>query len=150
MMDFHIRPAEKEDCPRMMELIRELALYEQAPEEVTVSMAEFIDAGFGKQPVWEALVIEVNGQIIGIALYYVRYSTCKGRRLYLEDIVVTEEARGKGYGKQLLDHTIALAKEKGYSGMMWQVLDWNEPAKTFYKKYDTKFEGEWINVNIDF
>lgn len=150
MMDFQIRPAKKEDCPRMMELIRELALYEKAAEEVTVSMDEFIDAGFGDHPTWAALVAQVNGAIIGIALYYVRYSTWKGRRLYLEDIVITEEMRGKGYGKQLLEQTMELAKAEGYSGMMWQVLEWNEPAKAFYKKYDTKFEGEWINVKIDF
>ena len=85
-----------------------------------------------------------------MSLYYIRYSTWKGRRLYLEDIIVTESMRGKGFGKLLLDHTIEYAKEQGYSGMMWQVLDWNTPAIDFYKKYNTKFDGEWINVNIDF
>lgn len=134
----------------MMALIRELALYEKAPEQVTVSMEEFIDAGFGKNPVWEALVGEINGRIVGMSLYYVRYSTWKGRRLYLEDIVVTEEMRGNGYGKLLLERTVDLAKQRGYSGMMWQVLDWNASAIAFYKKYDTKFEEEWINVKINF
>lgn len=149
-MEFQIRAAQKDDCPAMMELIRELAVHEKAPREVTVNMDEFIDAGFGKQPVWEALVGELNGKIVGMALYYVRYSTWKGRKLYLEDLVVTEKMRGKGYGKQLLDHTIELARQRGYCGIMWQVLEWNEAAISFYKKYDTTFEEEWINVKIDF
>lgn len=148
-MEFHIRTAAVEDCPTMMELIHELALYEHAPEEVTVSMDEFVDAGFGPQPTWGAFVAEHEGQIIGMSLYYIRYSTWKGRRLYLEDLIVTEEFRGKGAGKLLLDRTIAFAKEKKYSGMMWQVLDWNEPAINFYKKYGADFDGGWINVNLN-
>jgi len=149
-MSLIIRDAVKEDCPRLMELIKELALFEKAPEQVTVSMEEFEDAGFGDNPVWWAFVGEYNGDIIAMSLYYIRYSTWKGRRLYLEDIIVTKEMRGMGIGKELLDHTISYAKEHGYSGMMWQVLDWNQPAIDFYNKYDTNFEGDWINVNINF
>lgn len=149
-MSLSIRKAVVEDCPRIMELVRELALYEKAPEQVTVTMEEVIEAGFGEHPVWEAFVGIHDGQIVGLSLFYIRYSTWKGRRLYLEDIIVTEEMRGMGYGKVLLDHTIAFAKEKGYSGMMWQVLEWNEPAIRFYKKYNTNFENEWLNVNINF
>jgi GNAT superfamily N-acetyltransferase len=149
-MSLTIRDAVLEDCPRLMELIRELALFEKAPEEVTVSMDEFEDAGFGPNPVWWAFVAEYNGHIVAMSLYYIRYSTWKGRRLYLEDIIVTEEMRGMGIGKELLDHTINYAKENGFSGMMWQVLDWNKPAIDFYKKYDTKLDEEWINVSIDF
>ncbi|HIY76964.1 MAG TPA: GNAT family N-acetyltransferase, partial [Candidatus Sphingobacterium stercorigallinarum] len=85
-----------------------------------------------------------------MSLYYTRYSTWKGRQLYLEDIVVTQKMRGKGYGKLLLDHTIAFAKQRGYSGITWQVLDWNQSAIDFYKKYNTKFEEEWINVKVNF
>lgn len=149
-MSLTIRNAVKADCPRLLELIKELALFEKAPEEVTVSMEEFEDSGFGENPVWWAFVGEYEGEIIGMSLYYIRYSTWKGRRLYLEDIIITESMRGKGFGKDLLDHTIAYAKEQGYSGMMWQVLDWNTPAIDFYKKYNTKFDEEWINVNINF
>lgn len=149
-MSLTIRNAVKVDCPRLLELIKELALFEKAPEEVTVSMEEFEDSGFGENPVWWAFVGEYEGEIIGMSLYYIRYSTWKGRRLYLEDIIITESMRGKGFGKDLLDHTIAYAKEQGYSGMMWQVLDWNTPAIDFYKKYNSKFDEEWINVNINF
>lgn len=149
-MSLTIRNAVKADCPRLLELIKELALFEKAPEEVTVSMQEFEDSGFGENPVWWAFVGEYEGEIIGMSLYYIRYSTWKGRRLYLEDIIITESMRGKGFGKDLLDHTIAYAKEEGYSGMMWQVLDWNTPAIDFYKKYNSKFDEEWINVNINF
>ena len=149
-MSLTIRNAVKADCPRLLELIKELALFENAPDEVTVSMQEFEDSGFGENPVWWAFVGEYEVKIIGMSLYYIRYSTWKGRRLYLEDIIITESMRGKGFGKDLLDHTIAYAKEQGYSGMMWQVLDWNTPAIDFYKKYNTKFDEEWINVNINF
>lgn len=134
----------------MMALIRELATYEKAPDAVTVSMEEFIESGFGPSPVWGAFVAERDGYIIGLSLYYIRYSTWKGRRLYLEDLVVTKKERGNGVGKRLLDRTVAFAKEKNYSGMMWQVLDWNTPAINFYKKYQAEFDGEWFNVSLNF
>ena len=143
-----IRLATKEDCPRLLELINELALYEKAPHEVTVTLKEFEDAGFGKNPVWKAFVAENDGIIIGLALYYVRYSTWKGCRLYLEDLVVTEEFRGKGIGKALFDKIIVEAKEQGYNGMTWQVLDWNEPALNFYKKYEAGVEAGWLNASL--
>lgn len=149
-MDILIRKAKIEDCETMMELVRELAIYEKAPNEVTVSLEEFKSAGFGDHPVWGAFVAEVDQKIVGMSLYYIRYSTWKGRRLYLEDLIVNEPFRGYGIGKLLLDQTIAYAKEKQYSGMMWQVLDWNEPAIKFYEKYDASFDGEWINVNLNF
>lgn len=144
-----IRRAEKKDCPRMMELVRELALYEKAPEQVTVTLAHFEESGFGPNPVWWAFVAESDGVVVGIALYYVRYSTWKGSRMFLEDIVVTESFRGKGIGKLLFDRLIVEAKEKSFSGMVWQVLEWNEPAINFYKKYNAKFDPEWWNASID-
>jgi len=150
-MKIIIREALREDCPRMMELVKELAEYEKAAEQVTVSFDHFAESGFGPNPVWWAWVAETEGKVEGFALYYVRYSTWKGQRMYLEDIVVTEKMRGKGMGKLLLGKLIQVAKEKGYSGIMWQVLDWNEPAIHFYKKFDAvRFDAEWINCSIDF
>ncbi len=145
-METVIRRARKEDCPRLMELILELAEFEKAgPGAVTATQAHFEDSGFGEKPVWWAFVAETQGTITGFALYYIRYSTWKGQRLYLEDLIVTQEMRGKGVGKLLFDRLIREVGEKNYSGMVWQVLDWNEPAIQFYKKYGATLEPEWIN-----
>lgn len=131
-----------------MELITELAVYEKAPEQVTVNFDHFVESGFGDQPVWWAFVAEVDGKVEGFALYYIRYSTWKGQRLYLEDLIVTEKMRGKGLGKLLFDQLIRETRDKGFTGMVWQVLDWNEPGINFYKKYNAEFDGGWINCSI--
>ena len=144
----NIRRAVKEDCPRLLELVKELALYEKAPQEVTVTEEHFEESGFGTNPVWWAIVAEENGVILGFALYYIRYSTWKGQAMYLEDILVTEVVRGKGIGKLLMDWLMIEAIEKGFSRIVWQVLEWNEPAINFYKKYNADFDGEWVNCSI--
>ncbi|WP_375180996.1 GNAT family N-acetyltransferase [Chryseobacterium sp.] len=150
MSEVIIRKAIQEDCEPMLELIKELADYEKALHEVTLTLDQFIEDGFGKSPVWGAFVAEFNGKIVGISLYYDRYSTWKGRRLYLEDLVVTENLRGKQIGKKLFEATIDYGKSNQYSGMVFQVLNWNEPAINFYKKYSPKFDDEWFNVSIEF
>ncbi len=156
----------------MMELIHELAVYEKEPEAVTVNFDHFVESGFGLNPVWQAFVAspnpskgggkaEIDGkniantstenEIFGFALCYIRYSTWKGQRLYLEDLLVTEKMRGKGIGKLLFDTLIEECKVKKYSGLVWQVLDWNEPAINFYKKYpEVVIDKGWLNCFIDF
>jgi len=133
-----------------MELVRELAIYEKAPNEVTVTEEHFIESGFGSHPVWWAFVAEVDGAVQGFALYYIRYSTWKGQRLYLEDIVVTEQMRGKKLGQLLFNRLIEEAKALNLTGMVWQVLDWNESAISFYKKYNATLDGEWVNCSLNF
>ena len=135
----------------MMELIQELAVYEKEPDAVTVSIDHFVESGFGEKPVWFAWVAEHEGHVEGFALCYIRYSTWKGQRLYLEDFLVSEKMRGKGMGKLLFDTLIEEYKAKKYSGLVWQVLDWNEPAINFYKKYpEVSIDGGWLNCSINF
>jgi ribosomal protein S18 acetylase RimI-like enzyme len=227
-MDFTIRRARREDCAEIMELIRELAIFERAPDEVTATLEHFEESGFGNHPVWWAFVAcapvpgttaagsekeetktrveaelsaeNIAGQtepamstdmlqpaagyrvapfiqleeplnpeaaepakkmlslmpealpcerIIGFALYYIRYSTWKGQRMYLEDLLVTESWRCRGVGTALMDALIAAAKAEGLHGISWQVLEWNEPAIAFYKRYQARFAPEWVNVAID-
>lgn len=145
-----IRRAEKKDCKRLLELVNELAVYEKAPQEVTVTLQHFEESGFGENPVWWGFVAEDDNLILGFALYYIRYSTWKGQSLYLEDFLVTEKARGKGIGKLLFDRIIKECKEKGFKRMCWQVLEWNEPAINFYKKYNATLDNEWVNGILDF
>jgi GNAT superfamily N-acetyltransferase len=133
----------------MMELIHELAVYERAPEEVTVDPQHFVQSGFGPNPVWWGFVAEEDGLVQGFALYNIRYTTWKGQRMYLEDILVTEQARGRKLGEKLMNALIEEAKERRFNGITWQVLDWNEPAINFYKKFDTQFDGTWVNVKME-
>ena len=144
-----IRKAVATDCHRMMELVNELAVYERAPHEVTVRLDHFIESGFGAAPVWWAFVAEEENVVKGFALFYIRYSTWKGQRMYLEDILVTEEARGNGIGSLLMEALITEARERKLHGITWQVLNWNEPALNFYKKYDARLDDEWVNASIN-
>jgi len=155
MENIIIRKAKRSDCPRLLELVQELAVYEKEPDAVTVTLEHFTQSGFGEKPVWWAIVAaspSADGKgdtVHGFVLYYIRYSTWKGQRLYLEDFVVTNEMRGKGLGKLLFDALIAEGKGKGFSAIVWQVLDWNEPAIHFYKKYNAHFDKGWINCSIE-
>lgn len=150
MNEIKIRRAVKQDCPRLLELIKGLALYEKAPNEVTVTLEHFEESGFGEHPVWWAFVAEENNHIHGFALYYIRYSTWKGQRLYLEDIYVDPEMRGRKIGAMLFERLIEEGKERKLHGMVWQALEWNEPALNFYRKYNATFDNEWVNCSIDF
>lgn len=136
------------DVPQVMDLVRELALYERAPHEVTNTDAQMLEDGFGAQPVFGLFVAEHEGSIIGIALHYIRYSTWKGKMLYLEDIVVRESYRGHKIGARLFEACMALCLEQSYAGMVWQVLDWNEPALNFYRKFNANLDGEWVNGKL--
>ena len=151
----YIRKATREDIPAMLNLIKELAEFEKAPEEVTVDPLHFEESGFGPNPVWWAFVAETPSSpstpstISAFALYYIRYSTWKGQVMYLEDLLVTESSRRMGIGKLLIERLIEEAKEKGFKRIVWQVLDWNQPAIDFYKTFDAKFDPEWVNVTLE-
>lgn len=145
----HIRKGIEEDLPRTLELVKELAAYERALGEVSNTVQAMKEEGFGKNPIFGFFVAEVDQEIVGVSLYYYRYSTWKGKRLYLEDIIVTERMRGQGIGKLLFEATLHYSLNQKCTGMMWQVLDWNEPAINFYKKYSAKMDGEWVNCTLE-
>ncbi|HBE72065.1 MAG TPA: GNAT family N-acetyltransferase [Planctomycetaceae bacterium] len=144
-----VRVGTRVDLPRVLELIVELAVYEKEPDAVKTSVESMLEDGFGANPVYGFFVAEDEQKsIVGLSLYYWRYSTWKGKRLYLEDLIVTESARGKGYGKALFERTLQFAKEQNCTGMVWQVLDWNEPSIEFYKSYGAEFDKGWLNCSI--
>ena len=143
-----IRKGIKADLPQVLLLIKELAEYEKAPLEVSASIQEMEEHGFGDNQLFEFFVAEENQQIVGIALYYYKYSTWKGRCLFLEDIIVTDKKRGAGIGKLLFDEVGKVAASEKVRRMEWQVLEWNKPAINFYKKIPTLFDGEWINCKL--
>lgn len=146
-----IRQGTASDVADLLRLIKELAVFEHAGDEVILNEADLIRDGFGNQPFFSFLVAEDDENVIvGIALYYYRYSTWKGKSLYLEDLYVSQESRRKGVGALLFDELIALAKREGVKRFHWQVLDWNEDAIAFYRKYPTVFEDDWLNCMIKF
>jgi ribosomal protein S18 acetylase RimI-like enzyme len=153
-MEFYLRRAEARDCAELLGLIQELADFEKAPDEVTVSLEHFIESGFGANPVWRAFVAVAPGKdgaaekLVGFALYYIRYSTWKGQRIYLEDLLVTDEWRSKGVGTALMNALIDEAQTRKLHGISWQVLKWNENAIRFYERYGASFDGEWYNSMI--
>jgi len=149
MDKYVLRRAEKSDIPLIFSLVKELAIFEKAPHEVTATEADYVENGFNENPLFDCFLIFEGNELAGFALWYYRFSTWKGKRFYLEDLYIKDEYRGKGYGKVLIEACIMEAKRTGASGMMWQVLDWNTAAITFYERYGVRFDGEWINVNLD-
>jgi len=148
-MKFIIRKATPEDVPVIFQLIEELALYEKAPQEVINTPEKMLVEGFGENPAYECLVAELEtNKVIGISLYYYRYSTWKGKSIYLEDLIVTEKYRGIGAGKALFERTAKECEVQNLPLFTWQVLDWNTPSINFYKKYGAKLDGEWINGKL--
>lgn len=145
-----IRTGSKTDIPAILGLIKELAAYEKAPHDVEVTIEQMEEWGFGNDKLFDFFVAEKNNTIVGMALYYYKYSTWKGKCLFLEDIIVTESERQHGYGKLLFNEVAKVAKQQQVKRMEWQVLDWNEPAIKFYKRYNTVFDGEWINCKLTF
>ena len=147
-MNITVRTGRKEDVPAVLELIKELALFEKAPHEVTNTVEDMIRDGFGNEPVYRLLIAEADGVIAGIAIFFIKYSTWKGKGVYLDDIVVKEELRGKGIGGKLFSAVIEESMKLEAKQLHWQVLDWNEPAIGFYKKYDAALDIEWINCKL--
>lgn len=154
-----IRRGVKEDLQGVLALIKELARYEKAADEVAVTVEQLARDGFPGQDegsasrgetskLFEIIIAENGGNIVGMALYYFGYSTWKGKMLYLDDLVVSEKFRGKGVGKQLFEALIQEAKEQQATQIRFHVLDWNEPAINFYKKYNVQFEAEWVTCKL--
>lgn len=144
-----IRKAVSSDVSDILLLVNELALFEKAPQEVTATIQDYLSNGFQDNPLFECNLAFFDEKLAGFCLWYFRFSTWKGKRLYVEDLYIKEEFRGLGMGKVLLDLAIEEAKKSNCSGLMWQVLDWNKPAIEFYKKYKANLDGEWINVNLN-
>lgn len=148
-MNFTIRKGTKADIESAYNLIIELAIFEKEENQVTNTIEKMLEDGFGENPVYGFYVAENEGIIVGMAVYYFRYSTWKGKRLFLEDLIVTASMRGQGLGELLLKEIISEAKKSNCTGLMWQVLDWNEPAINFYNKFDVRYDKGWYNVHLD-
>lgn len=146
----NIRTGKKEDLPQVFHLIQELAEYEKAPQEVDNSLERMEEDGFGPEKVFDFIVAEENGKVLGLALYYWSYSTWKGKCIYLEDLIITREHRRRGIGRLLFDELIRVARKKDARRLSWQVLDWNEPAIEFYKSMGAQLDPEWINGRLTF
>jgi len=143
-----IRKGVKKDLPSVLNLIKELADYENSLEEVTITLENLEHDGFGNHPWYWFLVVENENQIIGLSFYWVRYSTWKGKFLFLEDFVIKDEYRRSGIGSELFEATLRMCKELEVNGMCWQVLDWNSPAIDFYKKYNAEISNSWLNGKL--
>ena len=147
-MNALIRKAEKKDSLAILNLIKELALFEKEPESVKLKLSDIENDGFGTKPLFECIVAEINKRIIGMAIYYPRYSTWNGPTIHLEDLIVSEQYKGKGIGTQLYSNFIKMAFNSGVKRVEWNVLDWNSPAINFYKKSGAKVLDDWRSVQM--
>ncbi len=145
----NIRKGQKQDMLAVLELIRELAVFEKEPDAVVVTVADLERDGFGDNPLFYTFVAEVDDKIVGMALYYYRYSTWKGRTIHLEDLIVNEKMRGTGVGLALYKEIIAQGKRDNVRRVEWNVLDWNTPAIDFYEKSGARILSDWRVVNMD-
>lgn len=143
-----IRPATPSDMPRVLELIQELATYEKEPDAVIITQEDLVRDGFGENPLFQVLVAQEQEQIIGMALFYNRYSTWKGKTIHLEDLIVTKQKRGTGAGMALYKEVIKIAQEQGVKRVEWVVLNWNEPAINFYKATGADVLQDWYTVQM--
>lgn len=150
MTNTTIRTAKKTDMPAVLELIQELASYENEPDAVINTVSQLEKDGFGDSKVFDCIVADQKGIVVGFALYFTGYSTWKGKTLYLEDFLVKEALRGTGIGKLLFNEVVNEAKRRRVRRMDWQVLDWNKPAIEFYKKNEALLDGEWLNGRLFF
>lgn len=148
-MEFNIRKATKADMPDVLELIKELAAFENEPDAVETTVETLEKEGFGDNPLFTCFVAEVDGQIEGMALVYYRFSTWKGRTLHLEDLIVREEKRGTGLGSALYRKVITFAQEQGLKRVEWVVLDWNQHAIDFYARSGANILKDWYTVQMD-
>ncbi len=148
-MEIRIRKATKDDMPRVRELIVELAVYEKEPDAVEVTLAELETYGFGDKAMFTCFLAEVNNTVVGMALVYFKFSTWKGRVLYLEDLIVTEQMRGKGVGKKLYEKVMEFGKDNGVKRVDWVVISWNKGAVKFYEQSGAKVLTEWHPVEMD-
>lgn len=149
IMEAIIRKAKKSDTEAILSLVQELAIYEREPDAVIINKRTFKEHGFGKNPLFKCFVAELNEQVVGIALFYSRYSTWKGPTLHLEDLIVTEEMKGKGIGSLLYTAFLEYADKSGVERVEWSVLDWNLTAITFYQKSGAKVLSDWRIVQMD-
>ncbi|MEO8147905.1 MAG: GNAT family N-acetyltransferase [Bacteroidia bacterium] len=150
MKEVIIRPGTKHDTQQVFNLIYELAVFEKAPEQVTNTVEQMLIDGYGDEPCYKVIVAEVENKIVGIALTFIKYSTWKGKGVFLEDLIVTENMRGHKIGKLLFEEVISYSKSINAKQLHWQVLDWNTPAIDFYKKYNAEISGEWLNCKMYF
>lgn len=144
-----LRPAVPSDVPFILQMIHALADYEKEPHEVTITAQELLRDGFADRPLFQCLILELDLAPVGFALYYNRYSTWKGKTLYLEDLFVLPEARGRGLGKQAMVELARIAHASGCVRFEWQVLDWNQPAIDFYKSFGTSLLPQWVTCRLD-